>query len=161
MALAFVGAWLLWRSRRERLARAVPAVRDREAAAELLLLVCAGQIAVAAFGAPTMYGFWFPGRHLMAALPCAAPLAAWGLRHHPRAGGALAALSLAATAWLLATADRWVDPDTQAPWGPVADAFPLYGVESPWADAVAAGVAAGLVLLAVREGRAVRERLRS
>ncbi len=166
IALAFVAVWLLYRSRRERLARAVPAVRDREAAAALLLLVCAGQIVVAAFGAPTMYGFWFPGRHLMAALPCAAALAAWGLRHVPRAGRALAALSLVATAWLLVelrtgSVDGWVAPDSQAPWGPLVQAFPLYGVESAWADAVAVGVGTALLWLIVREWRAVRERLPS
>lgn len=164
VALAFLAVWLLWRSRRERLAVAVPAVRDREACAALLLLVCAGQIVVAAFGAPTMYGFWFPGRHLMAALPCAAALAAWGLRHVPRVGAALGALSVVATGWLLAelwsgAADGWVAPDSRAPWGPLAEAFPRYGVESAWADAVAVAVVTALLALAVREGRAVRGRL--
>ena len=166
VALAFVAVWLLWRSRRERLAQAVPAVRDTEAAAALLLLVCAGQIVVAAFGAPTMYGFWFPGRHLMAALPCAAALAAWGLRHLPRTGAALAAISVVATGWLLVqlragSVDGWVAPDSQAPWGPAVEAFPLYGVESVWADAVAVAVVTGVLALAVREGRAVRGRLSS
>lgn len=164
VALAFVALWLLWRSRRERLAQVVPEVRDREAAAALLLLVCAGQIVVAAFGAPTMYGFWFPGRHLMAALPCAAALAAWGLRHVPRAGAALSALSLLASGWLLVelwtgAADGWVAPDSQAPWGLAVQWLPLYGVDSAWADALAAAVVIGLLALAVREGRVLRERL--
>jgi hypothetical protein len=158
VALVFAAVWLLWRSRRERLARAVPEVRDREAAAELMLLVCAGQVVVAAFGAPTMYGFWFPGRHLMAALPVAAALAAWSLRHFPRTGAALTALSALTTVWLVANRVDWVDPDSQAPWGPLVDAFPLYGVDSAWADAVAAGAMAGLLWLVVREGRAVRGR---
>lgn len=163
VALGFLAAWLLWRSRRERLARAVAAVRDTEAAAALLLLICAGQVVVAAFGAPTMYGFWFPGRHLIAALPCAAALAAWGLRHAPRAGAALAALTLAGTGWLLVelwtgAADGWVAPGSRAPWGPLVDVFPLYGVESAWADAVAAGIAAGLLLLVAREGRVLLDR---
>jgi hypothetical protein len=164
LALAFVAVWLLWRSRRERLARAVPAVRDTEAAAALLLMVCAAQIVVAAFGAPTMYGFWFGGRHLMAALPCAAALAAWGLRHLPRTGAGLAAITLAGSVWLLVqlrtgAVDGWVAPDSQAPWGPLVDVLPLYGVGSAWADAVAAAVVAGLGLLVLREGREVRARL--
>jgi hypothetical protein len=158
VALAFVAVWLLWRSRRERMAQVVPEVRDREAAAALLLLVCGAQIAIAAFGAPTMYGFWFPGRHLMAALPCAAALAAWSLRHFPRTGGALGAISLLATVWLLVqlwtgSVDGWVAPDSQAPWGPLVDVLPLYGVGSAWADAVAAGVVAALVLVVAREAR--------
>jgi hypothetical protein len=164
LALAFVAVWLLWRSRRERLAQAVPAVRDTEAAAALLLMVCAGQIVVAAFGAPTMFGFWFPGRHLVAALPCAAALAAWGLRHLPRTGAALGAITLLGSGWLLAqlwtgSVDGWVAPDSQAPWGPLVDALPLYGVGSLWADAVAAALVAGLGMLVLREGRAVRARL--
>ena len=42
------------------------------------------QLLVAAFLAPTMFGFWFPPRHLLAGLPLAIPLVAWGLRHLPR-----------------------------------------------------------------------------
>ena len=113
-ALAFLGAWLLCRSRRERLARVVPAVRDREAAAELLLLVCVAQVAAGALGPAGTAGL--PGAHLVAALPCAAPLAAWGLRHHARLGGALAAVSLVATAGWLA------EPGSRATWGVVVDA---------------------------------------
>jgi hypothetical protein len=165
LALAFVAVWLLWRSRRERLAQAVPAVRDTETAAELLLLVCAAQVLVAAFGAPTMYGFWFPGRHLAAALPCAAALTAWGLRHLPRTGAVLSGLTLVGTAWLLVElrtgATGWVRPGSQAPWGPLVDVLPLYGTGSAWADAVAAGLVAALVLLVLREGREVRARLAS
>lgn len=162
-ALAFLAVWLLWRSRRERLARAVPGVRDREAAATLLLAVCAGQVLVAAFAAPALSGPWFPGRHLVAALPCAAALAAWGLRHRPRAGVALALLSLTGTAWLLVqlrtgAVDGWVAPDSRAPWGPLVDAFPDYGAGSAWADAVAVAVAAGLLGLAAREALALRGR---
>ena len=161
LALAFLGAYLLWRSRRERLARLVPDQHAVEAAAALVLAVCAGQVVVAAFGAPTMFGFWFPGRHLVAALPCAAVLAAWGLRHAPRAGAALGVLTVVASGWLLAgfatgDVDGWVAPDSPAPLGPLEEALPLYGVESAWADAVTAGLVAALALLAVREWRAWR-----
>ena len=147
IALAFLGAWLLWRSRRERLSRAVPEVRDREAAAELLLLVFAAQVLVAAFGVLRLE----EPVPLVAALPCGAALVAWGLRHHPRVGGALAALSLAATAWLLATG---LDLDTSAPWGPLVEMFPVYGTGSAWAHATIAGVVAALLVLLAREGRA-------
>ena len=161
LALAFLAAWLLWRSRRERLADLVPARRDVEIAAALALAVCAAVVAVAAFGAPTMYGFWFPGRHLVAALPCAAALAAWGLRHAPRVGGALGALTLLASVWLLVAlrtgaSPGWVDPSTSAPWGPAVGLLPLYGTGSAWADAVAAGTAVALAGLVTREWRGRR-----
>ena len=94
-ALAFLGAWLLWRSRRERLARAVPARRDAEHAAFLALAVCAAQVAVAAFTSRELEGPWPPATQLGAALPCAVPLIAWGLRRAPRIGLALGALTLA------------------------------------------------------------------
>ena len=71
-----------------------------EATAGLALAVCAGQLVVAAFGAPTMYGEWFPARQLAPALPVAAALVAWGLRHAPRVGGALGVVTLAVSAAL-------------------------------------------------------------
>ena len=53
-------------------------------------LMCAGalgaQMLVAAFLAPTMFGFWFPPRHLLAALPLAVPLVAWGTAALPARG---------------------------------------------------------------------------
>ena len=105
LALAFLGAWLLWRSRRERLARVVAEQRDAEHAAFLALAVCAAQLAVAAFISRSLEGPWFPGTQLVAALPCAVPLVAWGLRRAPRAGLALGALTLAMSVWLALSAD--------------------------------------------------------
>jgi hypothetical protein len=122
-ALAFLGVWLLWRSRRERLARLLAEQRDAEHAAFLALTVCAAQVAVAAFTAPALEGPWFPGTQLVPALPCAVPLVAWGLRRAPRVGWALAALTLAASAWLALTA-VWAPPSSDAPWGPFVVAFP-------------------------------------
>jgi len=123
LALAFLGAWLLWRSRRERLARIVAEQRDAEHAAFLALAVCAGQVAVAVFASRSLAGPWFPATQLVAALPCAVPLVAWGLRHAPRAGVALGALTLGASAWLALTAS-WAPPDSDAPWGPLVEAWP-------------------------------------
>jgi len=154
--LAGAGLWLLYRSRRDRLARAVPQRRAAERAA----LMCAGvlgvQMLVATFLAPTMFGFWFPSRHLMAALPVAVPLAAWGLRHFPRSGSVLAALSVAASAWLYLDvrlgSGGLVAPRPDAPFGPLTGAFPFFG-HSAWPYGLAAALGFGLLLLAARESR--------
>ena len=55
-----------------------------------------------------------------------------GLRHASDPDH-LAAVSTLATGWLLAqlwsgSADGWVGADSQAPWGPLVDLLPLYGV---------------------------------
>ena len=60
-----------------------------------------GVLLVAAFAAPSIAGEWFAGRQLAAGLPMAAALCAWGMRHAPRTGLALAALTLAASLWLV------------------------------------------------------------
>jgi hypothetical protein len=156
-ALAFVAVWLLWRSRLDRVARVVPDQRNVEAAALALVLVCAAQVIVA-FLAPTMFGFWFPGYYLVGALPCAAALVAWALRHVPRwISAVLAALTLLASAWLyvaLRLGDvTWVAPASRAPWGPLEIVFPRYGTSSPYATVVTGLVVAGLLALAINEWR--------
>jgi hypothetical protein len=159
-ALAFAGLWWLWRSRRERVALAVPGVREIELTAGLCAAALGAQVLVAAFLAPTMFGFWFPPRHLLAGLPLAVPLAAWGLRHAPRVGVLLAALTVAASAWLYAdvrwgggslAADR---PD--APFGPLTDLLPLFTPDGGWPFWLAAGVGAAVAALVLREARAAR-----
>jgi hypothetical protein len=144
-ALALLGVWLLWRVQRERLGVAIPAHAAAQRAAWLCAAVAGAQLVVAAFLAPTMFGFWFPGRHLLAGLPLAIALVAWGLRRAPRAGAALGALGIAASAWV------WIDvrtaggglvgPLPDAPWGPLVGAFPLYD-DSPLPYALAGGLAA-------------------
>jgi hypothetical protein len=159
-ALAFAGLWWLWHAHRERVAQAVPGVRQIELTAGLCAAALGAQIVVAAFLAPTMFGFWFPPRHLLAALPLAVPLVAWGLRHTPRVGLALAALSLAASAWLYAdvrwgggslAADR---PD--APFGPLTALLPLFTREGGLPFWLAAGVGIALAVFVLREARAAR-----
>ncbi len=158
--LAFGGLWLLWRSRRERLSRALPDLRARERTA----LLCAGalgvQALVAAFLAPTMFGFWFPPRHLLVALPLAVPLAAWGLRHAPRVGLGLTAISTAASVWLYLDVRLGdggiVTPRPEAPFGPLTAAFPLFD-DSPWPYFAAAALALGVAALAAFEMRHWRQ----
>jgi hypothetical protein len=158
--LAFAGLWWLWRSRRDRLARAVPDVREVERTAGLCAAALGAQLLVAAFLAPTMFGFWFPPRHLMAALPLAVPLVAWGMRHAPRLGVALAALTLGASAWLYADV-RWGDgslaadrPD--APLGPLTDALPLFSRGGGWPFWLAGAIAVAGGALVLREALAAR-----
>ncbi len=93
LALVFFAGWLLYRSRRDQLARVASMRREAEACAGLLLGVVAAQvIVVALFAAAGLRESSFPGVSVVAALPAAGALAAWGLRHVPRvlAGGARA-----------------------------------------------------------------------
>lgn len=145
--LLFGGAWLLWRAHRERLAAALPSHRTAQVTGALCAAVLGAQLFVAAFLSPTMFGFWFPGRHVVAGLVLAIPLVAWALRHAPRLGAALALLGVAASVWV------WIDvrygggglvgPLPDAPWGPLVRAFPRYG-DSPWPYAWAGVVGAAL-----------------
>ena len=99
IALAFLALWLLWRSHRDHIARLLPERADVEVAALLCGLVCAATVFVATFIAPTMFGFFFPGRYLVAALPVCVGLVAWGLRHAPRVGLALVAITVLISVW--------------------------------------------------------------
>ena len=155
LALAFLGAWLLWRSRRERLGRLVEEQRDAEHAAFLALAVCAGQVLVAAFALVSLGGL---GGGLVPALPCAVPLVAWGLRHAPSVGWALGFLTLLASVWLVLGGVEWAAVSSDAPWGPLAGAFPVSG--SGWADVVAVAAAVGIGALLVTESLRRRRELR-
>ena len=159
-ALAFAGVWWLWRSHREHLSRALTGVRDTELTAGLCAVALAAQLFVATFLAPTMFGFWFPPRHLMAALPLAVPLVALGLRHAPRTGLVLSALTLVSGAWVYADArfsgGALVTERPDAPFGPLTGLFPVFNNGDDWPFALAgaiAGVAVLLVLLEIRHWR--------
>jgi hypothetical protein len=159
-ALVFAGLWWLWRSLRDRLARAVPGVRDIEVTAGLCAAVLGAQLIVAVL-APTMFGFWFPPRHLLASLPLAIPLVAWGLRHAPRVGIVLCGVTMAASAWLYVDL-RWaggsfVTERPDAPFGPLEDAFPLFGPDGGWGYWLAGAVGLALAALVVREARHSRQ----
>jgi hypothetical protein len=163
IALAFYALWLLWRSRRDHLARVLPDRHDVEATATLCALVCAAQVLVAAFIAPTMFGFFFPGRYLVAALPMAVPLVAWGLRTAPRVGGVLVALTAVTSVWWFAElrigGGPIVGPSSRAPLGPLDGGLPLFGTGSPGVTAAYAAVGAALLALLVFERRSERARV--
>jgi hypothetical protein len=155
LALGFLGLWYLWRARRDRLARAVPGVRDIELAAGMCAAVLAVQLVVAAFLAPTMFGFWFPGRHLLVALPLAIPLVAWGLRHAPRVGVALCVLTGAASLWLYFDArlgdGKLVTDRPDAPFGPLTELLPRFAPGEGWPFWLAGAIAVALAVLVLRE----------
>jgi uncharacterized Tic20 family protein len=113
-ALAFVAVWLLRRSRREHLARVLDEQVDVEVTAGFLMTIAAAAILVATFLAPTIAGPWFAAHELVMILPILAALSAWGLRHYPRVGTAVCALTLALTVWTL-IAPRIDDSTTLAP----------------------------------------------
>jgi hypothetical protein len=144
LGLALFGVWLLVRERRRRLARAIPALRREERTVMLCALALGAQLLVAAFLAPTMFGFWFPGRHLVAALPLCIPLVAFGLRRAPRVGAALALLTALASVWTYAAlrwgGGAWIDDRPDAPLGPLTDLLPLFEEGAAGAFAVAGAV---------------------
>ncbi|HEY8583179.1 MAG TPA: hypothetical protein VIL49_09520, partial [Capillimicrobium sp.] len=158
-ALALLSVWLLWRSRRDRLAVVVGDQVHVEVQAGFLAALCATQLAVATFLAPAMHGEWAPARLLLPVAPILAALAAWGLRHAPRTGAVLAAVTLAGTVWLLVGlrlgSGGLQPPEGAVPWGGAQDLLPRFGGAIGTYEAVvlaAVGVAA--VALALRERRA-------
>jgi hypothetical protein len=150
-ALALFGAWLLWRERRSGLARAIPALRAEQTTGALCAGVTAAQLLVAAFLAPTMFGFWFPGRHLVPVLPIAIPLVAVGIRHVPRTGAILAIIGIAASVWVYVAVragdSGWVTGLPDAPWGPLTSVFPLFRPGNAYPFVLAGVLAAGLAVL--------------
>src|SRR3954467_10077082 len=100
VALAGVGAVVLWRERRSGLALAIPGLQAEESAALLTGGTALAQLLVAIFLAPTMFGFWFPGRLAVPAMLLAVPLVALGLRRAPRVGAVLGLIGIAASVWL-------------------------------------------------------------
>jgi hypothetical protein len=159
--LAFAGVWWLWRMHRDHLSRTVADVRQIELTGGLCAMVLATHWLVASFLAPTMFGFSFPPRHLLAALPLAIPLVALGLRHMPRLGIALAALTLVGSVWLYADVGffggSFVTDRPDAPFGPLTSVWPVFQTRDNWPFTIA-GVIAGLVFLLVwREYRHSRQ----
>ncbi|MEA2411566.1 MAG: hypothetical protein QOC77_2127 [Thermoleophilaceae bacterium] len=162
LALAFVGAVILWRERRSGLVRAIPGLRGEETAALLCGAVALAQVVVAVFLSTTMFGFWHPGRYLIAALPLCVPLVALGLRRAPRVGSVLALVGVVASVWLYADV-RWgggglVANLPDAPWGPLERVFPLFSRGSTYPFVLAAVLVAAAAALLFRDARGWRRR---
>ena len=160
-ALVFAGLWWLWRFHREGLSRALADVRQIELTGGLCALVLAVQLLVAGFLAPTMFGFWFPPRHLLAALPLAIPLVALGLRHAPKTGAALAALTFLSGAWVYADARFFggalVAGRPDAPFGPLTGWLPDFNTRETWPFALAGAIGGVALLHVAREAHHSRQ----
>ncbi len=131
-ALIFFACWLLWRSRRDHLARIAPDQRRVEGMVGMALLAVLAQTLSATYGAPTLFDPLFAGRYLVPILPLAAIPVAWSLRYTPRTGGALAAIGAITSVWLilyLRIADAsWLDGvDSKIPFGPLTNVLPDFG----------------------------------
>jgi hypothetical protein len=163
-ALAWVGLWFVWREWRAGLARVIPELRAEEFAAAVCASVIGAQLVVATFLAPSMAGFWFPGRYLMPVLPLMVPLVAIGLRHAPRLGAVLGAIGVVASVWLYVDV-RWaggtlVTARPDAPWGPLEVVWPSYQDDDVLPYVVAVLVAVALALAFFVDRNAWRRLLR-
>jgi hypothetical protein len=166
VALAFHALWLLWRSHRDHIARILPERALVEVAALLCALVGAAQVLVATFVAPTMFGFFFPGRYLVAALPVAVGLVAWGMRSAPRVAAALVAVTLVTSVWWYADlrigggavvgADG---PGSRLPLGPLEQVLPRFGTASAGVTVALVALGGAAAVLVAYEWRAARTRL--
>jgi hypothetical protein len=152
-ALALFGAFALWRERRSGIARAIPGLRGEQSAALLCGVAALAQLFAATFLTPTMFGFWFPARYLVAALPLTVPLVALGSRRAPRTGILLALVGIVASVWLFLEARLGdaglVAARPDAPWGPLERAFPLFERGSTYPFVLAAALAIGTAALLV------------
>jgi hypothetical protein len=164
VALVFFAGWLLYRSRRDQLARVAPARREAEACAALLLgVVGAHVIVVAMLSGGSLRGATFPGVPLVTVLPAIAALSAWGLRHVPRVvAAALTVVTLGATVWLFELDGRgrlpgWLELESDAPWGPLVVVFPNFTGAAVYPAVLCALVACGVGALWWRERRAAGE----
>src|SRR3954454_5161696 len=130
LALVAVGTVVLLRERRSGLARAIPGLQAEESAALLTEATALAQLFVAVFLAPTMFGFWFPGRLAVPAMLLATPLVALGHRRAPRAGTVLALIGVAASLWLyldVRLGDAGLASNLpDAPGGPLVHVLPVF-----------------------------------
>jgi len=130
-----------------------------EVVAGFLAALCATQLLVASFLAPELHGAWAPARLLLPIVPVGAALAGWGLRHAPRVGAALAAVTLGATGWMLLglrLGDGGLQPVSgPVPWGGLEDLLPRFGDTISSAEAIVLAICGvALAVVAGREWRA-------
>ena len=160
-ALVFAGVWVLYRSSRERLGRAIAGLDEEFGVARLCGAAALATVLTAALFYPSLVAGAFPGRALLPAMPLVVPLVALGLRQSPRIGLALSLLTIAGSVWL------WIDTRSgggliaqrpRAPWGPLVDVFPRFN-GGVWPYVLLAAVAIALAVPVARKELEVRRRL--
>lgn len=160
-ALIFAGIWVLYRSARERLGRAIAGLDEEHAVARLFAYAALATVITAALLIPSLDNNGFPGRPLIPVLPLAVPLVALGLRQSPRIGALLALIGVAGSVWL------WIDTRSggglfanrpRAPWGPLVSVFPEFH-GGAWPYVLLAAFALALAAPFVRKELEVRRRL--
>jgi hypothetical protein len=159
-ALAFAGAWLVYRAGRQQFARAISGLSEEHGVAQLCAVAALATVVTATFFVRSIAD-GFPGRELVPVLPLAVPLVALGLRAAPRVGAVLALLSVAGSVvvWIAARSGAMVlgeRPD--AYWGPLTKLFPSFAGET-WRWVLTAAVLAAVAIPVAREELAVRRRL--
>jgi hypothetical protein len=160
-ALIFTGVWVLYRSSRERLVRAIAGLDEELSLARLCGVAALTSVVTAALLIPSLDANAFPGRALIPVLPLTVPLVALGLRQAPRIGLALATLGVAGSVWL------WIDARSgggllanrpRAPWGPLVSVFPQFQ-GGAWPYVLLVAIVTALATPVVRKEFQVRRRL--
>jgi hypothetical protein len=129
LALVGVAVWRLVRWHRQRLFRVFADEIHVEVSALFLLLVFVAATVPYAILSPWPATNWLGGAGAATALPVVAATVGWAWQRVPRVGGALAALTLVGTLWLLGAGvldpGAATDPQRGAiPWGGVEQALP-------------------------------------
>jgi hypothetical protein len=160
-ALLFAGVWVLYRSARERLGRAIAGLDEEHGVARLCAYAALATVVTAALFIPRLGDNGFPGRPLIPVMPLVVPLVALGLRQSPRIGTLLALLGVAGSVWL------WIDTRSgggllvdrpSAPWGPLVHIFPEFH-GGAWPYVLLAAFIAALAAPIIRKEIDVRHRL--
>lgn len=131
-AMALVGVWRLWRSRRDRLWKVAPEQVDVDVAAGLFTAVLIGGALSAVLLVPVLHGVWFAGHDVVAVFAFGAALAAWGAQRVPRVALVLFALTAVAAVWLLAAGVLAGDTGLDPPHGPLSPWDGLTGRLPAW-----------------------------
>ena len=161
MALVFLGVWVLYRSSREQLGRAIAGLDEELGVARVCGVAALTTLITAALFMPSLTANAFPGRALVPVMPLVVPLVALGLRQSPRIGFVLALVTVAGSVWL------WIDARSgggliaarpRAPWGPLVGVFPEFH-GGPWPYVILVAALLALAAPIVRKEIEVRRRL--
>lgn len=131
LALVGVAVWRLWHWRRSRLFRVFADEIHVEVSVLFLLLVFVAAVVPYAILSPWPATNWLGGAGAAAALPVVAAVVGWAWQRVPRAGAALATLTVVGTAWMLGAGlldgGASSDPPRGAlPWGGAERVLPEF-----------------------------------